>query len=93
MSLKFEWDQNKSDRCFTERGFDFKYASLAFLDPSKIISEDNRHDYGEKRYTLLGVIEGRIFHIVFTCRDDVFRIISPSKANNRESNFYVHNKV
>ncbi len=29
--MEFEWDQNKSEKCFTERGFDFAYAAHAFF--------------------------------------------------------------
>lgn len=40
--MKFEWDADKSDKCFKERGFDFAYALRAFLDPKRIIRKDTR---------------------------------------------------
>ena len=40
--MEFEWDQNKSERCFIERGFDFAYAVRAFFDPDRIVQKDNR---------------------------------------------------
>ena len=33
--MKFEWDEDKGDTCFKERGFDFVYALRAFLDPKR----------------------------------------------------------
>ena len=36
MSMNFEWDENKSDVCFAERGFDFAYVTGAFVDLKKI---------------------------------------------------------
>jgi uncharacterized DUF497 family protein len=45
--MEFEWDHNKSERCFTERGFDFAYADRTFFDPDRIVLKDSRYDYGE----------------------------------------------
>jgi uncharacterized DUF497 family protein len=82
--MNFEWDANKSDACYLERGFDFAYASFAFADPRKIIKKDSRHVYGEIRYQLIGRIDDRVFVLIYTPRHDVIRIISARKANSRE---------
>ncbi|MDR1947756.1 MAG: BrnT family toxin [Desulfovibrio sp.] len=87
-TMKFEWDNKKSDACFQERGFDFAYAARAFLDPDRSIRKDARHDYGESRYILLGKIESRLFCVAYTPRGDVIRIISARKANSREVHLY-----
>lgn len=86
--MKFEWDELKSEACFKTRGFDFEYAAFAFADPNRMIFQDNRHSYGEDRYQLMGRIEGRLFVLVYTPRDDVMRIISARKANHREVKLY-----
>ncbi len=83
-----EWDEEKSDACYRERGFDFAYAAFAFADPDRIIQQDTRYIYGEDRYQLIGLIEGRLFVLVYTPRDDVLRIISARKANSREAMRY-----
>ena len=57
--MQFEWDDAKSDACFTYRGFDFAYALRAFFDDGRVVARDRRWDYGEDRYRLLGTIEGR----------------------------------
>lgn len=86
--MEFEWDQDKSDTCFSERGFDFAYVIHAFLDDERLIQKDTRWDYGEDRYQLLGVVDGRIFFIVYTIRGSMVRIISARKANQREVQKY-----
>lgn len=87
-AMKFEWDEAKSDACFRERGFDFAYAAFAFADPDRMIRQDIRHSYGEDRYQLTGSIEGRLFVLVYTPRNNVMRIISARKANQREVKHY-----
>ncbi len=59
--MEFEWDPDKSDACFAERGFDFAYVLRAFMDADRLIHKDTRWDYGEDRYQLLGAIDGRVF--------------------------------
>lgn len=86
--MEFEWDHNKSERCFTERGFDFAYAVRVFFDPDRKIQKDNRYNYGETRYQLTGKIERRVFVIIYTLRNDAIRIISARKANKREVKDY-----
>lgn len=86
--MKFEWDADKSDTCFKERGFDFAYALRAFLDPKRILRKDTRWSYGEDRYQLLGAVEHRVFVVVYTIRSSGIRIISARKANQREVTDY-----
>ena len=51
--MEFEWDLEKSEACFAERGFDLAYVLRAFMDPDRLIQKDTRWDYGEDRYQLL----------------------------------------
>ena|SRR5690554_6795247 len=88
MGISFEWDERKSDTCYLQRGFDFAYASHVFDDLGKIIVEDRRWGYPERRYQVLGRIDGRLFVIVYTIRPGRIRIISARKANSREVNAY-----
>lgn len=88
MSYEFEWDEDKSQRCFIERGFNFAFAARAFFDPERHIETDQRYQYGEDRFILTGHIETRLYVIAFTMRDEVVRIISARKANPREVKRY-----
>lgn len=89
--MEFEWDESKSQACAKARRFNFDYAALAFYDPNRITESDTRHDYGEERFRLMGMIEGRVFVVVYTLRSSVIRIISARKANQREIKRYEHN--
>ena len=86
--MQFEWDEAKSDASFKERGFDFAYAARAFFDPDRIVHTDARRSYGEERYQLMGMIEQRLFVVVYTPRHSAIRIISARKANQREVRNY-----
>lgn len=86
--MKFEWDDAKSDDCFAKRGFDFAYVIKVFLDPKRMVRQDERKSYGEERYQLFGSVDERLFVIVFTYRGDAIRIISARKANAREVRAY-----
>ena len=86
----FEWDNAKSDACYRERGFDFAYVVAAFGDPARVVRPDDRRDYGEDRYQLIGDIDGRLFVVVYTLRSMTIRIISARKANAREARHYGH---
>jgi len=89
--MEFEWDEAKSDVCYSQRGFDFAYAVQAFVDPDRLIRQDHRWDYGEERYQLLGRIEHRVFFVAYAVRNCVIRIISARKANQREAKDYEDN--
>lgn len=64
--MTFEWDEAKSEACFDGRGFDFVYAANAFSDTKRIVHLDTRYSYGEDRYQLMGIIEHRLFVLIYT---------------------------
>ena len=86
--MNFEFDRAKSELCLLERGFDFAYAAHAFLDAQRVVQMDTRYDYGESRFVLLGMVQKRLFRLVYTPRGDALRIISARKANARERKRY-----
>jgi len=89
--MKFEWHAQKSEDCFQGRGFDFIYAARAFLDPNRTVRKDDRYDYEESRYILMGKIDSRLFCVVYTVRNGIIRIISACKANTRGARLYEEN--
>ena len=62
-----------------------------FFDPRRIVVQDRRRDYGEDRYQLTGMIDGRAYVVVYTVRRSAIRIISARKANRREVSEYEYN--
>jgi uncharacterized protein len=49
---------------------------------------DTRREYNEERRLTLGKVEGRLFVVAYTRRDNFIRIISARKANEREQRQY-----
>lgn len=90
--MLFEWDESKNDICFIKRGFDFEFATQVFFDPNRLMLHDNRRSYGEDRYQVTGIIDGRLYVVVFTPRRASQRIISARKANQREIKRYENRK-
>ena len=89
--MDFEWDLAKSNACQISRNFDFAYVISIFLDPALIVDHDRRWDYGEERFQAIGVVDKRVFVVVFTRRSKAIRIISARKANSREVKRYEKN--
>jgi len=75
MSVAFEWDSAK-DRINQEKhGVSFYEAQYAFLDPCRIIAEDQEHSQAEERYYCFGKVREGIMTVRFTYRGGVIRII------------------
>jgi uncharacterized DUF497 family protein len=85
--MRFEFDPAKSAKNQRERGLPFGAAARLF-DGLRFEWEDRRKDYGEIRINTLGEIEGRVFFLSFTRREETVRIISFRKANARETSRY-----
>ncbi len=81
--MKFEFDQAKRDKTLLERGLDFARSSDVFSGPV-LTKEDERFDYGERRFITLGWLDSRLVVLVWTPRGEARRIISMRYANDRE---------
>jgi uncharacterized DUF497 family protein len=84
---RFEWDENKNRQNIKKHDFDFVDAEEMFYGVL-LARPDTREDYGEKRWTGLGMIRGRIAHVVFVERAETIRVISLRKASRRECKEY-----
>ena len=80
-------DPTKDDRNIAARGLSLNLAEHLNW-ATALIWEDDRKDYGERRYCVLGFIENRLHSVVFTPRDGKPRVISLRKANKREVKQY-----
>jgi uncharacterized DUF497 family protein len=85
--MKITFDQPKNERNVIERGLSFEKAS-GFDFETAFIWRDDRRDYGEVRYSALGLIGDRLHALVFTEITDGVRVISLRKANAREVRRY-----
>ena len=91
--MDFEWDLAKSNACRNSRNFDFAYVISVFADPTLLVEHDQRWDYGEERFRALGIVEDKVYVVVFTRRNKAIRIISARRANSREVKHYEKNST
>jgi uncharacterized protein len=85
---EFEWDNAKAVANEARHGVSFELAKGVFRDPRAIERLDDRHDYGEDRFALIGMIQGEVFTVVYTERGDRMRIISARGATRLEQDDY-----
>jgi uncharacterized DUF497 family protein len=84
---RYEWDEAKRIENLEKHGIDFT-AAYGFDWSLAIVNPDERFPYGEARFVAHGPLDGRLYALVFTPRDDATRIISFRKANRREQATY-----
>jgi uncharacterized DUF497 family protein len=85
--MRITYDPEKNQRNIQERGLSFD--EVENLDwGTALILKDERRDYGEERYRVLGQIGERLYAVVFTPREDEMRVISFRRANRREEVLY-----
>jgi uncharacterized DUF497 family protein len=85
--MEISYDAEKRDWTLRERGLDFEDAAQVFAGTTLTI-EDDRKDYGERRYQTMGMLKGRLVMLVWTHRGQSRHIISMRKTNDREKKRY-----
>jgi uncharacterized DUF497 family protein len=85
--MQIEFDAAKRNKTLAERGLDFARAADVFAG-THLTAPDSRQDYAEDCFITLGHLDERLVVLVWTPRDEVRRIISMRKANDREKAFY-----
>jgi uncharacterized DUF497 family protein len=88
MKLRFEWHDAKSEANYRAHGVSFDLAKAVFKDPFAIERLDDRRDYGEERFVIIGRAEGVLLFVAYTEREDRIRIISARRATPREQDDY-----
>ena len=83
----FEWNEEKDRINFIKHGIHFRTAAKVFLDPNKLIREDEEHAE-ELRYDILGRV-GKILFVVCAFHErNAIRIISARLATASEKERY-----
>jgi uncharacterized DUF497 family protein len=86
--LEFEWDDAKARSNLAKHGVPFAYSTRLFLDPDRVVFDASHEGDAEVRQKAVGLIEGRLFVVVFTERSGAYRIISARRANLQEQRAY-----
>ena len=82
-----EFDSAKRAATLQSRGLDMARAGEVLVGAT-LTARDDRQDYGEDRFITIGFLDGAMVVLVWTPRDDAYRIISLRKANERERALY-----
>jgi len=88
MNLRFEWDKSKAKKNYAKHGVSFHMAKGVFKDPFAVEFLDDRQDYGEERFVIVGMVDGHLLYVAFTERNEVIRIISARRATKHEQEAY-----
>lgn len=65
---RFQWDEGKATSTYVKHGVRFEAAQRVFQDPFAIELIDDRHDYGEDRFVLIGMASARLLTVVYALR-------------------------
>ena len=84
----FEWEQAKAAQNYADHGVSFEVAKQVFRDPFATERLDDREDYGEGRYCIIGMVDGRVLCVIYTLRNGTIRIISARGAEPHERRRY-----
>jgi putative transcriptional regulator len=81
---EFEWNVDKAEANPRKHGISFQAARRVFSDGFAVEWPDLDLPYGEVRFIITGMVEGRLPKVVFTERDHRIGIISARKATTHE---------
>ncbi len=89
MKLEFEWQEVKAEANWGNNGVSFELAQTVFNDPFAIEWVDDREDYGEVRFVIIGMAEGHVLlFVAYTERDQRIRLISARRVTQDEQQDY-----
>jgi uncharacterized DUF497 family protein len=91
MIQKFEWSKAKAKGNYAKHGVSFEFARGVFKDPFAVEFLDNREDYGEKRFVIIGRADGYLLYVAYTEREEAVRLISARRATKFEKKIYFEN--
>ncbi len=87
--MEFEWHEAKAQANWQTHGIRFELARTVFKDPFAIELFDDRRDYGEERFIVIGMAAGQVLlFVVYTERGNRIRVISARRATKDEQDHY-----
>jgi uncharacterized DUF497 family protein len=93
MKFGFEWDKAKAEKNWRTHGVSFDLARTVFRDPFAVEFMDDRQEYGEERFVIIGMAESQVLlFVAYSERQNRIRIISARRATQREpENYFLQN--
>jgi len=72
----------------------FELAKAVFNDPFAVERVDDREDYGEERFIIIGMAEGHVLlFVAYTEREERIRLISARRVTQYEQEDYYRQNV
>lgn len=85
----FEWDNDKAETNLRKHGISFDEACSAVFDDFAVTFKDERENYGEDRYFTIGESSrGRLLAVIWTPRNNRYRLISSFKPDKQQRKEY-----
>ena len=85
--MRFTWSEAKRRANLRDHALDFRDAPTVF-EGATFTFEDDRFDYGERRFVTLGLLQGLPVSVVHTETAARIRIISFRKATKHEQEIF-----
>lgn len=85
--MEIAFDPAKNARNIKAHGISFERV-VDFEFETALFQEDDRHDYGETRYKVIGFLDLRLHVLVMTEQEKGIRVISLRKATKGEGKRY-----
>lgn len=85
--MEIEYDEAKRDQVFAERGLDLAQSGDVF-EGYHLTRLDVKHSEEEDRYHSIGMLASDVVIVTWTPRNNLRRIITMWKANDRERQKY-----
>jgi len=82
------FDPRKDAENQRNHGVSLALGTSVIADHHAIEAIDDRFDYGEERWNVLGMVDGKVYIATYTDRDDGPRFISVRLAGRRETERY-----
>ena len=82
------FDPAKNARNLTDHGIDLSFGDRVMADSNAIEVIDNKMNYGEERWNVLGMVDGTVYHLTYKDDSNGFRYISLRQATKREETQY-----
>jgi uncharacterized DUF497 family protein len=82
------FDPAKNAANIANHGLDLSFGDRVMADGQALHALDDSLNYGEERWNVVGMVDGVVYHLTYTDRDDGFRYISLRRASKRETDLY-----
>ena len=93
IKMEFEWHDAKAEANWRNHGVSFELAKTVFQDPFAVERLDDRKDYGEERFVIIGMAEGDyLLYVAYAERGERIRLISARAVTQHEqADYYKQN--